>query len=383
MVLTQEELQSLVEVRNRSPHQLLGMHPLGDGSGLIARALLPNAEKVEIQPVHERDKPAFKLKRIPKTDIFEGVTNQANRVYAYDLVITEKGGKERRTRDPYSFLPTLGEADLYLFGKGDERRIYDKLGSQLRTIDGVAGTSFAVWAPNAQRISVVGDFNQWDGRCHPMRSLGPSGVWEIFVPGVGVGAHYKFEVRNLHGDISLKTDPYGFFFETPPKNAAIVWDTRKFGWSDEDWLGQRRHCDPLRAPLSIYEVHPGSWRKKSMGESLSYREMAAPLVDYVKQMGFTHVEFMPVSEHAFYPSWGYQVTGFYAPTSRYGTPEDFQFLVNTLHQAGIGVIVDWVPAHFPRDEWALARFDGTALYEHADPRKGEHQDWGTLIFNLR
>ena len=382
MVLTQEELRSLVEVNQRSPHQLLGMHPLGDGSGLVARALVPNAAKVEIQPVHEKNKPAIKLQRIPKSDVFEGTTKEANRVYAYDLVITDQAGKVRRTRDPYSFLPTLGEADLYLFGKGDEHRLYDKLGAQLRTIDGVAGVSFAVWAPNAQRISVVGDFNGWDGRSHQMRSLGASGVWEIFVPGVGIGAHYKYEVRSLHGKIGLKTDPYGFFFETPPKNAAIVWNTKQFSWTDEKWLDQRRQRDALRSPLSIYEIHPGSWRKNSKGDSLSYREMAGPLVQYMKQMGFTHVEFMPVSEHAFYPSWGYQVTGFYAPTSRYGTPDDFQFLVNTLHQAGIGVIIDWVPAHFPRDDWALAGFDGTALYEHEDPRKGAHQDWGTLIFNF-
>jgi 1,4-alpha-glucan branching enzyme len=381
MVLSHEELQSLVEARNRSPHQLLGLHPLGNGSGLVARAFLPDAAKVEVHPVHERDKPVIKLKRLPRTDLFEGTTTGADRVYAYDLVVTDHSGHVRRSRDPYSFLPTLGEGDLYLFGKGDERRIYDKLGSQLRTIDGVAGTSFAVWAPNAQRISVVGRFNNWDGRCHQMRSLGPSGVWEIFIPGVGEGTLYKYEIRDLHGHILLKTDPYGFFFETPPKNAAIVWNTRKFAWTDESWLAQRRQRDVLRSPLSIYEVHLGSWRKKSMGESLSYRELAGPLVKHVKEMGFTHVEFLPVAEHAFYPSWGYQVTGFYAPSSRYGTPEDFQFLVNALHDAGIGVLVDWVPAHFPRDDWALARFDGTALYEHEDPRKGAHQDWGTLIFN--
>ena len=381
MVLTQDELRSLVEVRNRSPHELLGLHILGDGSGLVARAFLPDAAKVEVQPVHEKDKPVIKLKRIPKSDVFEGMTKDANRIYAYDLVITDQAGNVRRTRDPYSFLPTLGESDLYLFGKGDERRIYDKLGAQLRTIDGVHGSSFAVWAPNAQRISVVGDFNHWDGRFHQMRSLGPSGVWEIFIPGVGEGAHYKFEIRDKHGHISLKTDPYGFFFENAPKNAAIVWNTQRFTWTDESWLSQRRQRDALRSPLSVYEVHIGSWRKKSQGESLSYRELAGPLVQYVVEMGFTHVEFMPVAEHAFYPSWGYQVTGFYAPTSRFGTPEDFQFLVNAFHEAGIGVIIDWVPAHFPRDEWALARFDGTSLYEHEDPRKGAHQDWGTLIFN--
>ena len=381
MILTPDEIQSLVGLTHQSPHSLLGMHLLGDGSGLVVRASLPDAARVEIHPTHEKDKPRFALQRFPGTDIFEGVTSSAHKVYAYDLVVTDHQGRTRRTRDAFSFLPTLGESDLFLFGKGDERRIYEKLGAQLRTIDGVPGTSFAVWAPNAQRISVVGDFNRWDGRFHPMRLLGASGVWEIFVPGVGAGAHYKFEVRDTHGNISLKTDPYGFFFEVAPKNAAIVWNTRKFKWTDETWMQRRPGRNPLRSPLSIYEVHLGSWRKKSVGESLSFRELAAPLVEYVRRLGFTHVEFLPPAEHAFYPSWGYQVTGFYAPTSRYGTPDDFQFLVNALHEAGIGVIMDWVPAHFPRDDWALARFDGTALYEHEDPRKGAHQDWGTLIFN--
>ena len=382
MLLTKDELHSLVELMHQSPHMLLGMQPLGGGAGLVVRAFLPDAAKVEVQPVHEPDKPRFALKRIHESGLFEGVTKSANRVYAYDLVVTNHQGQTRRTRDAFSFLPTLGESDLFLFGKGDERRIYEKLGAQLRVIDGVPGTSFAVWAPNAQRISVVGDFNHWDGRFHPLRLLGASGVWEIFIPGVGVGAHYKFEIRDAHGRISLKTDPCGFFFEVPPKNAAIVWDTRKFKWHDGAWLKRRRERDALRSPMSIYEVHVGSWRKKTANESWSYRELAEPLVLYVKRMGFTHVEFLPVAEHAFYPSWGYQVTGFYAPTSRYGTPDDFQFLVNALHEAGIGVIVDWVPAHFPRDEWALAKFDGTALYEHEDPRKGAHQDWGTLIFNF-
>ncbi|MGH7991212.1 MAG: 1,4-alpha-glucan branching enzyme, partial [Limisphaerales bacterium] len=361
---------------------LLGMNPLGDGSGLVVRALLPDAAKVEVQPVHEKDKPKFELKRIPNTDIFEGVTKVANKVYAYDLAVTTHGGKRRQTRDAFSFLPTLGESDLFLFGKGDERKIYEKLGAQLRVIDGVPGASFAVWAPNAQRVSIVGDFNHWDGRFHPMRLLGASGVWEIFIPGVGVGAHYKFEIRDAHGKIKLNTDPFGFFFEVAPKQAAIVWDMKKFKWTDAAWLKKRRERDALRSPMSVYEIHVGSWRKKSANESWSYRELAEPLVIYVKRMGFTHVEFLPVAEHAFYPSWGYQVTGFYAPTSRFGTPDDFQFLVNALHEAGVGVIVDWVPAHFPRDEWALAKFDGTALFEHEDPRKGAHQDWGTLIFNF-
>jgi len=381
MLLTPEELESLVNVQHRSPHTLLGMHPLGDGSGLVARAFLPNATSVEAVPVHEKNKPKIKLKPVHDAGIFEGVTRDASRVYAYDLVVTQ-GGQARRTRDPFSFLPTLGETDLYLFGQGNERRIYDKLGAQLRNVDGVAGTSFAVWAPNAQRISVVGDFNGWDGRFHPMRHLGPSGVWEIFIPGVREGALYKYEIKHANGALVLKTDPYGFFFEPAPKNASIVWDNRKFSWSDGEWMKRRSKRDPLRSPMSIYEVHLGSWRKKSVAESPGYREVAGPLIDYLRKTGFTHVEFLPVSEHAFFPSWGYQVTGFYSPTSRFGTPDDFQYLVNALHEAGIGVLVDWVPAHFPRDDWALARFDGTALYEHEDPRKGAHQDWGTLIFNF-
>jgi 1,4-alpha-glucan branching enzyme len=381
MILSKAELASLVDTRHSLPHQLLGMHPLGDGSGVVARALLPDAEGVEVQPARGEKNPVIKLKRIPHTDVFEGVTHAAKAVYAYDLVITDKGGRVRRTRDPYSFLPALGDTDLYLFGKGDDHRLYEKLGAQLRVVDGLAGVGFAVWAPNAKRVSVVGDFNNWDGRVHPMRTLGASGVWEIFIPGVGEGAHYKFEMITAENRLMLKTDPMGFFFETAPKNAAIVWDNKKFQWTDGEWLRRRGERDALRSPASVYEVHVGSWKKKSAAESFGYRELAGPLVGYVRQMGFTHVEFMPVAEHSFYPSWGYQVTGYYAPTSRFGTPDDFQFLVNELHNAGIGVIVDWVPAHFPRDDWALGRFDGTALYEHEDPRRGEHQDWGTLIFN--
>jgi 1,4-alpha-glucan branching enzyme len=381
MILTSSELESLVRIQHSSPHQLLGMHPLGDKGGVVVRVVWPTAARVEVVPTHEPSMPSIALKRLHDQGVFEGVNRKVNRVYAYDVVITETSGQVRRTRDPYAFLPCLSETDLYLFGQGNERRIYDKLGARLRVVDGVSGASFAVWAPNARRISVVGDFNGWDGRFHPMRMLGSSGIWELFIPGVPRGAHYKFEIMDAQGRLALKTDPYGFFFEIAPKNAAIVWDTAQFKWADEAWLNQRRQQNPFQSPLSIYEVHLGSWRKKSIGESLTYRELAGPLIDYVHQMGFTHVEFLPVAEHAYYPSWGYQVTGFYAPTSRYGTPDDFQFLVNALHEAGIGIIVDWVPAHFPRDDWALARFDGTALYEHEDPRLGAHQDWGTLIFN--
>src|SRR5215471_6847865 len=269
MMLTPSELRSLVELKHQSPHTLLGMHPLGDKSGLVVRALLPGAKKIEVRPVHEKEKPGFELYRIPDTDVFEGVTKAANKVYAYDLLVTAQDGKSRRARDPYSFLPTLSEADLFLFGKGDERKIYEKLGAHLRVIDGVHGTSFAVWAPNAQRVSVVGTFNNWDGRVHMMRSLGPSGIWEMFIPDVGEGALYKYEIRNLHGDVTIKTDPYGFFYEVPPKNASIVWNNEKFRWNDAEWLERRGKREPLRAPLSIYEVHIGSWQKKSAFEGFS------------------------------------------------------------------------------------------------------------------
>src|SRR4051794_12612373 len=236
MILTQGELESLIHVTHRCPHQLLGMHPLGDGSGVVVRALLPNAAQVEIQPVHEKDKPSLRLERVHESGLFEGMTPKASRVYAYDLIITDYQGKVRRTRDAYSFLPTVSETDLYLFGQGNERRIYDKLGSQLRVIDGVPGTSFAVWAPNAQRVSVIGAFNAWDGRYHPMRLLGSSGVWELFLPGAGEGTLYKYEIKDIHGALVLKTDPYGAFFESAPKNASIVWDNRKFAWTDNAWL---------------------------------------------------------------------------------------------------------------------------------------------------
>jgi len=381
MIVSAAELEALVSVRHASPHELLGMHKLGGRKGLVVRAFVPGAHRIDAVPVHESSRPTIHLRRLHDTGFFEGTTDHGGEIFAYDLLIGWPDGSQTRTRDPYSFLPSVGETDLFLFGQGNERRIYDKLGAHLRSPDGVPGTSFAVWAPSAQRVSVVGDFNGWDGRRHPMRRLGASGVWEIFIPGVGEGSLYKFELRDVHGNIILKTDPYGLFFEAAPKNASIVWNTRKTGWTDSAWIETRRLSNPLTSPMSIYEVHLGSWRKKSAAESFSYRELASPLIDYVRRLGFTHVEFLPVSEHAFYPSWGYQVTGFYSPTCRYGTPDDFQYLINALHDAGIGVIIDWVPAHFPRDDWALARFDGTCLYEHEDPRRGAHMDWGTLIFN--
>jgi 1,4-alpha-glucan branching enzyme len=382
MILTAEERDSLLQASNSEPHQLLGMHPLGDGKGVVVRAYLQNAAEVSIAPTHEADKPSFKLERVDESGLYEGSSTKASEVYAYDLIVRDYEDNERRSRDAYSFFPSLSESDMFLFGEGNERRIYDKLGAHLTEVDGVPGVSFAVWAPNARRVSLVGRFNEWDGRYHPMRKLGASGIWELFVPGLSEGAFYKFEIGTPDGSTVVKTDPYGAFFETAPKSAAIVWDNQKFEWTDSEWMEKRECHDVLRRPLSIYEVHLGSWMKKNVAESFTYREVAPKLAEYVTQLGFTHIEFLPLAEHAYYPSWGYQVTGFYATTERFGTPDDFQFLVDTLHAAGIGVIMDWVPAHFPRDDWALANFDGTALYEHEDPRQGAHQDWGTLIFNF-
>ncbi len=324
------------------------------------------------------------MKRLAPEGLFEVFIPKRTAVFKYQLRAHYAGGSTRRFFDPYSFLPTLGEQEVYLFNEGNEHRIYEKLGAHPRTIDGVPGVAFAVWAPNAARVSVVGNFNAWDGRYHPMRTLGGSGIWELFIPGLGEGEVYKFELRDQRGHVRLKTDPYGTYFEPPPNNASIVCDPRKFAWNDASWIADReRNASQPDRPISIYEVHLGSWKRKpeDANRPLTYRELAPMLADYVLEMGFTHIEVMPLAEHPFDGSWGYQVTGFYAPTHRFGTPADFAFFVDHLHQRGIGIILDWVPAHFPRDSFALAEFDGTHLYEHADPRQGAHMDWGTLIFN--
>ncbi len=381
MLLTSAELESLINLQGSSPHALLGVHPLGTRTGLVGRACLPGAQKVRVIPLHGTAQSGFDLQRISDTNLFEGVVGGESSVCTYDLDITWADGSISRGRDPYSFWPTVGETDLHLFGEGNHRKIFDVLGSHLISLDGASGVSFAVWAPSARRVSVVGTFNQWDGRRHWMRQLGASGVWEIFIPGVTEGALYKFEIQDANGTVKLNTDPFGQFFEQPPKQSAIVWNTRRHQWSDSDWVEKRSQANALKSPMSIYEFHLGSWKKSGPDASPGYRGLVGPLVDYLRQTGFTHVEMMPIAEHAYYPSWGYQVTGFYAPTSRYGTPDDFQYLVDALHEADIGVLIDWVPGHFPRDTWALARFDGTALFEHEDPKQGAHQDWGTLIFN--
>jgi 1,4-alpha-glucan branching enzyme len=276
----------------------------------------------------------------------------------------------------------LSDYDLHLFGEGKLRQAYTMLGAHVVEHCGVQGTRFAVWAPNAERVSVIGDFNRWDGRVHPMRAHGSSGVWEIFIPGIGPDSLYKYEIRNRHtGNLLVKTDPYGFSFEMRPGTAARVPTNERHSWNDTEWLRTRAKADWLHQPMNIYEIHAGSWQRGEHGQFLNFRQLAERLVPYAKEMGFTHIELMPVSEHPLDESWGYQTTGYFGVTSRFGTPNDFRFFVDTCHQAGIGVILDWVPAHFPKDSWALAHFDGTALFEHEDPRLGEHQDWGTLIFN--
>lgn len=364
------------------------MHPFSPKEqgekGVVVRAFLKGVASCEVVEPDAPGAPAYAMERVAPEGLFELFIPGRPEVFKYQLRAATIGGELRQFFDPYCFLPTLSEQDLYLFNEGNEYRIYDKLGSQIRNLGGVTGVSFAVWAPSAARVSVVGNFNRWDGRYHPMRSLGASGVWELFIPGLDQGELYKFEIRDLRGVAHMKTDPYGTYFEAPPGNAAIVCDVRKFAWSDAKWIERRGgEANKLDRPVSIYEVHLGSWKRKpeDAGRPLSYRELGPQLADYAVEMGFTHVELMPLAEHPFDGSWGYQVTGFFAPTHRFGPPEDFAWFVDHLHKRGIGVMLDWVPAHFPRDSFALAEFDGTHLYEHADPRQGAHMDWGTLIFN--
>jgi 1,4-alpha-glucan branching enzyme len=300
----------------------------------------------------------------------------------YRLIWRDTGHLDHIAHDPYSFPPQISDFDLHLFGEGRHRHAHRFLGAHHHEVDGIAGVLFAVWAPNAERVSVVGDFNHWDGRRHPMRVRGGSGVWELFIPDLAAGGLYKFEIRNRHtGVVFLKSDPYGHYFELRPGTASVLVGPDTYTWQDGDWMARRRSWDWMHAPISIYEVHLGSWRRGPEGEFLNYRELAHELVDYVKGMGFSHIELLPITEHPFDPSWGYQTTGCFAPTSRYGSPDDFRYFVDYCHWNGIGVFVDWVPAHFPKDAHGLARFDGSPLYEHEDPRRGEHLDWATLIYN--
>ena len=381
---TDLDLDRLVAGQHHDPHHVLGAHPVRGPDGrdqVVIRSWRPDATGMVVLTGGQR----IEMHRVHPAGVFAGVLDGAD-IPDYRLETYypgEAGEVVTKSDDPYRYWPTLGALDLHLLAEGRHEGLWRHLGAQVRVHQGTPGTSFAVWAPGAQAVRVVGDFNGWDGRLNPMRALGSSGVWEIFLPEVGPGAHYKFEVVTAQGQLSLRADPFAFATEVPPATASVVTQSRH-KWQDEAWFAKRAATDLLHSPVSVYECHLGSWRLIQDGDqwrSLTYREMADELPGYLTDLGFTHVEFLPVAEHPFSGSWGYQVTGYYAPTSRFGTPDDFRHLVDRLHEAGIGVLVDWVVGHFPKDDWALARFDGTALYEHADPRLGEHRDWGTLVFN--
>lgn len=370
--LARAELDRLVGGAHHDPHEVLGPHAGQDG--VTVRTFRPWARAVEVVL---DDGQRFSLEH-EYEGIFAGVL-PVPEVPDYRLAVSYDG-EEIVADDPYRFWPTLGEKDLHWIGEGRHEQLWHVLGAHVRTYDtpsgSVTGTSFAVWAPNARGVRVVGDFNGWDGRAHPMRSLGSSGVWELFVPGIGDGTKYKYAILGSDDAWREKADPVAFATEHPPATASVVF-TSRYAWDDDEWLAERARREWVHEPMSIYEVHLGSWRL-----DLGYQELAEDLVAYVRDMGFTHVEFLPVAEHPYAPSWGYQVSSYFAPTSRFGSPDDFRFLVDRLHQAGIGVIIDWVPAHFPKDEWALGRFDGSPLYEHPDPRRGEQPDWGTYVFDF-
>ncbi|WP_031034547.1 1,4-alpha-glucan branching enzyme [Streptomyces sp. NRRL F-5650] len=353
---------------HHDPHALLGAHPVP--GGVAFRALRPFAREVGVVVDGERHA------LVSEGDgLFSAVLPLAA-IPAYTLVVAYEEGEPQETHDPYRFLPALGELDLHLIGEGRHEQLWRALGAEPMTHEGVTGTRFTVWAPNAQGVRVAADFTHWDGTAFPMRSLGSSGVWELFLPGVGEGTRYKFEIHSRYGHRFLKADPMARAAEEPPDTASVV-TASHYEWSDAEWMRTRSATPVHEAPFSVYEVHLPSWRP-----GLTYRELAEELPAYVKDLGFTHVELMPVAEHPYGPSWGYQVTGFYAPTARLGSPDDFRYLVDALHRAGIGVIMDWVPAHFPKDDWALARFDGDPLYEPGDSRRAEHPDWGTYTFDF-
>jgi 1,4-alpha-glucan branching enzyme len=369
------ELARISEARHHDPFAILGRH--ADGEQTVVRAHLPHVAAVCIA------EGGLPMTRLPDSDIFEWRGDGGVLPQHYSLIWRDDAHREHIARDPYTFGPQLGDLDLHLFGEGRHRHAYRFLGAHEHEVDGVAGVLFAVWAPNAERVSVVGDFNRWDGRRHPMRARGGSGIWELFVPDLEAGHIYKYEIRSRDsGHILLKADPYGRWQELRPRTASVVAGRGDYPWNDADWLARRAQGGWQHRSMSVYEVHLGSWQRGVEGEFLNYREMAHRLVDYVKDMGFSHIELLPITEHPFDLSWGYQATGYFAPTSRFGTPDDFRYFVDYCHRYGIGVLLDWVPAHFPKDAHGLARFDGTPLYEHADPRLGEHLDWSTLIYNF-
>ncbi|MYZ47949.1 1,4-alpha-glucan branching protein GlgB [Propylenella binzhouense] len=373
-------VEALVQGRHGDPFALLGMHARGD-EPITVRVFWPGAETVSVVDA-DSGKRCAELELLHPAGFFAGPVPRRRRLFRYRLRMTA-GERVWEAEDPYRFPPVLGALDVHLLAEGTHREMYERLGAHPVTIDGVAGVSFAVWAPNAKRVSVVGDFNYWDGRRNPMRKRIEAGLWELFIPGLGPGALYKFEILGAQGQLlPLKADPVSFAQQQPPSTASIVHGLPEHDWQDNEWMANRQRRNALDAPISIYELHLGSWRRKDGDQMMSYDEIADELVPYLCDLGFTHVECMPVSEHPFSGSWGYQPIGLFAPTSRHGPPEGFARFVERLHQAGIGVIIDWVPAHFPTDAHGLARFDGTALYEHEDPRLGFHRDWNTLIYNF-
>lgn len=378
------EMNLIVNCEHKDPHTVLGMHEvLHDDREVVAvRAFLPGVKELYVIDKNDENG-VYKADRIHEDGFFETVIEDRHKWFDYKLRIVYWDGNENITADAYSFPPTVSDYDKYLFGAGNHYEIYNKLGANICEINGTEGVSFAVWAPNAKSVSVIGSFNYWDGRSAQMRMLGNSGIWEIFIPGAAEFDRYKFRIKDRNNNVTDKSDPYGFYMEKRPQNASIVYDLGVYRWKDAKWIKQRETSDPYRSPMNIYEVQLGSWMRVPEEENrfLTYRELADKLVKYVKKMGYTHIELLPVSEYPFDGSWGYQVTGYYAPTSRYGEPDDFRYFVDCCHQKGIGVIVDWVPGHFPKDANGLARFDGTALYEHEDWRKGEHKEWGTYVFN--
>ncbi|MBW2734569.1 MAG: 1,4-alpha-glucan branching protein GlgB [Deltaproteobacteria bacterium] len=374
-------VEGVVQSESRNPHMLLGAHPLTiEGrAGLVVRTFSPTTEKAFVCYGKKRRQ----MLRVHPEGIFAAFIEGETFPFSYQLELVQPDERVVKRSCPYAFAPTLGELDLHLSGEGSHTRLYEKLGAHPCTIEGVEGTSFAVWAPNAARVSVVGNFNDWDGRTHQMRVMGNSGIWEIFIPGILVGGIYKFELKLKDGTLRLKTDPVAFEMELRPKSASVVRGLGDYEWSDVAWMQRRKEADHRREAMAIYEVHLGSWRKKGEAPDdwYDYRELAPLLVEHCRAHSFTHLELLPIAEHAFDPSWGYQTTGYFAPTSRFGTPDDLRYFVDYCHQHGLGVILDWVPGHFPKDDFGLRWFDGTALYEHLDPREGEHRDWGTLIFN--
>jgi 1,4-alpha-glucan branching enzyme len=374
----------LIEGQLDNPAQLLGPHrvDLGGRQALSVRAYLPESEQVWL--VDAEQNATRPMRRVHPAGFYEALCPlNSSQGANYRLRVASKSGEIIDMHDPYAVEPFLSDFDRFLFGEGRHWQLYNKMGAHAREIDGVRGVNFAVWAPNAQSVQIVGDFNGWDGRQHLMRKHIPAGVWELFVPSIGPGQKYKFRVRSSDGQTIDKSDPFGFYAELPPRTASVVADLDSYQWQDGDWLARRASRDPLRDPISVYEVHLGSWRRDPSGVHgwMNYRNLAHQLVDYCKEMGFTHIELMPISEHPFTGSWGYQTVGYFSVTSRFGTPEDFMYFVDHCHRNGIGVLIDWVPAHFPKDGHGLRRFDGSALYEHQDPRQGEHPDWGTMIFN--